>query len=121
MGVSLRRRLNLSGCSLVRIVEEELIAVEVIDYQKPVAPPTLRDQNSLGLKFRTQRVQRGDRAPARRRLDVQRNEHQPLANLLGPPVGQDKRTVLPVDLCDVHSAALIEAPGTREAEPVNVK
>jgi hypothetical protein len=32
---------NLAGCSLVRIVEEELIAVEIIDHQKPVAPPTL--------------------------------------------------------------------------------
>jgi hypothetical protein len=29
---------NLAGCSLARIVEEELIAVEIIDHQKPVAP-----------------------------------------------------------------------------------
>jgi hypothetical protein len=29
---------NLAGCSLARIVEEELIAVGIIDHQKPVAP-----------------------------------------------------------------------------------
>jgi hypothetical protein len=28
---------NLAGCSLVRIVEEELIAVEIIDHRKPAA------------------------------------------------------------------------------------
>src|SRR5260221_483319 len=62
---------NLAGCSLARIVEEELIAVGIIDHQKPVAPRTLLDRNALGLEFRAQRVQRGDRGLARRRLDVQ--------------------------------------------------
>ena len=61
---------NLAGCSLARIVEEELIAVGIIDHQKPVAPRTLLDRNALGLEFRAQRVQRGDRGlvrlPARR-------------------------------------------------------
>lgn len=40
---------NLAGCILVRIVEEEVIAVEIIDHQKPIAPRTLRDRNALGL------------------------------------------------------------------------
>src|SRR5258708_24247675 len=66
---------NLAGCSLVRIVEEELIAVEIIDHQKPVAPRTLLDRNAPGLEFCAQRVQCGDCALARRRLDVQRNEY----------------------------------------------
>jgi hypothetical protein len=78
---------NLAGCHLVRKVEEELIAVEIIDHQKPVTPPTLLDRSALGLEFLVQRVQRGDRGLARLRLDVQRNEHQPLANLLRPRVG----------------------------------
>src|ERR1700723_3424566 len=112
---------NLAGCGFVRIVEKELIAVEIIDYQKPVAPPTLLDRNALGLEFFAQRVQRGDRGLARLRLDVQRNEHQPLANFLRPRVGQDKRAALPVDLGDIRSAILVVAPGVREAEPVNVK
>src|ERR1700682_3890704 len=112
---------NLAGCSLVRIVEEELIAVGIVDHQEPVAPRTLLDRNALGLEFRAQRVQRSDRALARRRLDVQGNEHQPLANLLRPRVGQDKRAALPADLCDMRSAVLVVAPGAREAEPVNVK
>src|ERR1700688_3420339 len=85
---------NLAGCTLVRIVEEELIAVEIIDHQKPVAPRTRLDRNALGLEFRAQRVQRGDRGLARLRLDVQGNEHQTLANLLRPRVGQDKRAAL---------------------------
>ena len=60
-------------------------------------------------------------ADARRRLYVQGNEHQALANLLRPRVGQDKRAGLPVDLCDIHSAVLVVAPGTGEAELVNAK
>src|SRR5258708_36204246 len=71
---------RLAGCSLARIVKEELIAVEIIDHQKPVAPRTLLDRNALGLEFCAQRVQRSDRALARRWLDVQGNEHQPLAD-----------------------------------------
>src|SRR5258708_7863866 len=112
---------NLAGCSLVRIVEEELIAVEIIDHQKPVAPRTLLDRNALGLEFCAQGVQRGDRGLARLRLGVQGNEHQPLANLLRPRVVQAKRAALPGDLCDMRSAVLVLAPGAREAEPVNVK
>src|SRR5467141_4105433 len=112
---------NLAGCSLARIVEEELIAVGIIDHQKPVAPRTLLDRNALGLEFRAERVQRGDRGLARRRLDVQGNEDQPLANLLRPRVGQDKRAALPLDLCDIRSAVLVVTPGTRETKPVNVK
>src|ERR1035438_2311879 len=107
--------------SLVGIVEEELIAVGIIDHQEPVAPPTLLDRNAFGLELRAQRVQRGDLGLARLRLDVQRNEDQPLANLLWPRVGQDKCAALPVDLCDVRSAVFVVAPGAREAEPVNVK
>jgi hypothetical protein len=47
---------SLAGCSLVRIVEEELIAVGIIDHQKPVSPRTLLDGNALGFEFRAQRV-----------------------------------------------------------------
>src|SRR5271170_4102010 len=112
---------NFAGCSLVRIVEEELIAVGIIDHQEPVAPRTLLDRDAFGLEFRAQRIQRGDRGLARRRLYVQGNEHQRLANLLRPRVDQDKRAALPLDLCNVRSAALLVAPGARETEPVNVK
>src|SRR5215467_2682501 len=66
------------------------------------------------------------------RLDVQRNEHQPLASLLRSEgaglipakklgVRQNQRAALPVYLCNASSAIVVEAPGTREAEPVNVK
>src|SRR5215469_2365206 len=74
-----------------------------------------------GLELRAQRVQRDDRSLARLRLDVQGNKHHPLANLLRPRVGQDKRAALPIDLWDARSAVLVVAPGAREAEPVNVK
>src|SRR5438034_7192711 len=82
---------SLAGCSIARIVEEELIAVGIIDHQEPVTPRTLLDRNALGLEFRAQRIHRSNRSLSRLRLDVQRNEHQPLANLLRPRVGQDKR------------------------------
>src|ERR1700733_11181298 len=112
---------NLAGCSLSRIVEEELISIEIIDHQKSVTPPTLLDRNPFGLEFYAKRVQRGDRRLLRRRLDVQGNEHQPVANLLRPRVGQDKRAALPLDLCDVRPAVLVVAPGAHEAKLVNVK
>ena len=82
---------NLGGGSLVRIVEEDLIAVRITDHQKPVAPRPLLDRNSLGFEFRAQRVQRGNLSLACLRLDVKGKEYQPLANLLRPCVGQDKR------------------------------
>src|SRR5260370_16698091 len=84
---------HLAGCSLARIVEEELIAVGIIDHQNPVAPRTLLDRNTPGLEFRTQRVQRGDLGLAR--FDVQGNEHQPLANLLRPRLRQHHSPPLP--------------------------
>ena len=40
-----------SGCSFSRIVEEELIAIGIIDNQEPVAPGTFLDRYTLGLKF----------------------------------------------------------------------
>src|ERR1700754_4605658 len=52
---------NPGGRSLTRIVEEELIAVGIIDHQEPVTPRTILDQNAPGLEFAAQRVQRGDR------------------------------------------------------------
>src|SRR5258706_10824481 len=117
---------NLAGCSLARIVEEELIAVGIIDHQKPVAPRTLLDRNALGLEFAAQRVQRGDRGLARLplarpRLDVQGNEHQRLSNLLGPLAGKDERAALALHLGDERLSVPLELPGAREAEPVNVK
>jgi hypothetical protein len=46
----------LAGCSLARIVarivEEQLIAVGIVDHQELVAPRTLLDRNALGLEFR---------------------------------------------------------------------
>src|SRR3954454_22764278 len=82
---------TVAGRRLVGIVEEELIAVGIIDHQEPVAPRTLLDRNALGLELRAQRVQRGDLGLARFLLDVKGNEYQPLPNLRGPTVGQDQR------------------------------
>src|SRR6516164_7913822 len=110
--------MGTSGCSLARIVEEELITVWIIDHQEPVAPGTLLHRNSPGFEFRAQRIQRGDSVLAQWWFDVQGNEHQPLANLLRPRVGQDKSAPLPIHLRD---AVLIEAPGASEAKPIKVK
>src|SRR5271168_1115176 len=111
----------IAGCSLVRVVEEELITVGIIDHQETVAPRTVLDRNALALEFRAQRVQCGDRSLVRRRLDVQGNEHQPVADLVWPGVGQDQRAALPINLCHARSAVLVVAPGAGEAEPINVK
>src|SRR6204780_5896744 len=112
---------SLAGRSLGRVVEEELIAVGIVNHQEAVAPRTFLDRNALGLEFRAQYVQRGDSGLARLLLGVHGNEHQPFANLLRPGVGQDQRAALPVHLCNMRSAILVVAPGAREAEPVNIK
>src|SRR5579871_3917541 len=133
----LERRLNKeccelhSGCGqsssdnvarLVWIVEKKLIAVEIIDHQEPVAPRTLLERNALGLEFGAQCVHRGACGLRCRGLDVQRNENQPVADLLWPRFSQDKRAALSIHLCDIRSAVLVFVPpGTREAEPLNVK
>src|SRR5579864_790596 len=112
----------MSGCGLGWIVEKELITVWIIDHQEPVAPRALLHRNALGLEFRAQRVHRGACGLRCGGLDVQRNEHQPLADLLRPPFSQDERAALSIHLCDIRSTVLVfVAPGTREAEPVNVK
>jgi len=49
-----------------------------------------------------------------RRLDVQGNEHQPLADLLRPLVGQDEGAAPAVDLGDVRPTIPLNAPGDRE-------
>jgi hypothetical protein len=54
-------------------------------------------------------------------LDVQGDEHQPFADLLGPLAAEDERAALPVHLGDERLAVLLEVPGAREAEPVHVK
>src|SRR5277367_920858 len=55
------------GVGLLRVVEEKLIAVGIIDHQQPVAPRAFLDLYALGFEFRAQRVQRGD---LRLRFDV---------------------------------------------------
>jgi len=95
---------NLGQSCLAGIVEKELIAVEIIDHQKPVAR-----------KFRMQRIQRGN---PYLRFGVQGNEDLRLTGLLrGEIVGQDEGAALPVDLCDSRSAVLVVAPEARESKP----
>ena len=112
---------SLAGCSLVRIVEEELIAVGIIDHQKPVAPPAVLDRSALGFELSPQRIEGRDRGLVGLRLDVQGDEHQPFADLLGPLAGKDERAALPLHLGDERLAVLLEAPGDREAETVHVE
>jgi len=51
----------------LRIVEEELIAIEILDHQKPVAPRAILDRYTPGLVF----CSRGDLGL---RLGIQGNE-----------------------------------------------
>src|SRR5690349_13522979 len=96
-----RVRSGSSGWGLVWVVEEELVAVEVVDDEEFIAPPALLDRNPLGHEFCAKRVQCCDCSLARLRLDVQGNEHQPLANLFRPPVCQDQRAALPLNLRNI--------------------
>src|SRR5258708_5160671 len=113
--------LSLAGSSLVRIVEEELIAVGIIDHQEPVTPPAVLDRSALGFELSPQRIEGRDRGLVGLRLDVQGDEHQPFADLLGPLAGKDERAALPLHLGDERLAVLLEAPGAREAETVHVE
>src|SRR5882672_2841795 len=71
---------------LVRIVEEKLVAVEILDHQQLVAPAAVLDRKAAGFELGAQRVERHDRGLVRLGLDVQGNEHQALADLLRPAV-----------------------------------
>src|SRR2546426_976582 len=106
---------------LVRIVEEKLIAIEILDDQQPVAPEAVLDRDAAGFELGAQRVEPHDLGLARLRLDVQRNEHQALADLLRPLVGEDEGAVTAVDLGDARPTILLKAPWDREAEPVHVE
>ena len=55
------------------------------------------------------------------RLDVQGDEHQTLADLLRPLVGEDEGATLAVDLGHARPATLVVAPGDREAEAVHIE
>ena len=62
--------------------------------------------------FSARKTNRRERAayPAMLALDVQGNEHQPLADLLGPVAGKDERATLPLHLGDEGLAVLLEVP-----------
>src|SRR5580658_1278691 len=112
---------GLAWCGLVRIVEEELIAVRVVDHQEPITPRTFLDCNAFGLKFGAQVIQCGGCGFVCGRFDVQGNEYQPFANLLRPLAGEDDRASLTFDLGDEDFAVLVVAPGVGEAELVQIK
>src|SRR5207249_5883233 len=115
------RRLLRVPLRLVRIGEEKLVAVEILDHQQPVAPAAVLDRNAAGFELGAQRVERRDRGLARLRLDVQGNEHQTLADLFRPLVGEDEGAAPAVDLGDARPAILLVTPGDREAEPVHIE
>jgi len=96
-------------CIVVRIVEEELVAVGVIDDQETVAPPALFERNAPGLEFCAQLIQRSGSGFGCWWLDVEGDEQQAFADLLRPGFGQDNRTALAVDLRHVGFAVLVES------------
>jgi hypothetical protein len=106
---------------LVRIGEEKLVAVEILDHQHPVAPVAVPDGNAAGFELGAQRINRRDLGLVRRWLDVQGNEHQPPAGLLRPLLGEDEGRTLAVDFGDPHTAISLDAPRDREAEPVHIE
>jgi hypothetical protein len=114
---------NLAGCSLVRIWEEELIAVGIIDHQEPVAPRTLLDRNALASSSARSGPKAAISASRVSGSTFTVMNISPLANLLWPLVGQDKRTTHSAALRprDARSPVLLVAPGAHEAEPVNVR
>ena len=50
---------------LVRIVEEKLVAVGILDHEQPVAPAAVFDGNAAGFELGAQRVERRDRSLVR--------------------------------------------------------
>lgn len=106
---------------LVRIVEEKLVAVQILDDQQPITPLAILDRNAVGFELGAQRIERGDGDLVRLRLNVQGDEHQPLADLLRPLVGEDDGAALAVNLGDAHPAVVLEAPRDRESESVHIE
>src|SRR5579883_1714644 len=107
------------GCSLARIVEEELIAIGIVDHNTPVTPRTFLNRNTPGLELRAQCIHCRDLGLAR--FGIQRNEYQPFANLLRPLVGQDQRAALPFRLRHACSAVLFITPEAGKSKPFHIK
>src|SRR5687767_7368817 len=99
---------------VVRIVEEELVAVEILDHQQPVAPVAVLDRNAAGLELGAQRIECRDRRFARLGLDVQGNEYQTLAHLLRPLVREYEGAAPAIDLSDERPTTFLVSPRDRE-------
>jgi len=105
----------------MRIIEEELVAIGIFDHQESVAPRTVLDWDVPGHKFYTQSIQCNRCGLVGRRLDVQGNEHESLADLVRPLVGKNQCTTLPFDLCNTRSTVFFVTPRTRTAKPLHVE
>src|SRR5262245_59092723 len=51
----------ITTARLVRIVEEKLVAVGILDHQQPVAPVPVLDRSAAALELDAQRVERRNR------------------------------------------------------------
>src|SRR3954468_15029935 len=105
----------------VRVIEEKLVAVEILDNQQPVAPAAILHRSAAGFEFGAQGVERCHRRVVGLRLDIQGNEHQTLADLFWPLVREYEGAAPAIHLSDEHPTGFLEAPRHREAEPVDIE
>ncbi len=107
-----------AGWDFIRVVEEQLVSVEIVDHQKPITPRTVLGRNTLGFELFSQRVQSSNLLLHR---DVEGDEYQALARLLRPRIREDESAARPFDLRNMRFSILIVAPGAGESKLVNVK
>src|SRR5579863_9496060 len=84
--------------ALVGVVEEELIAVGIVDYEKPVAPLTVTDCDASGFEFCAEGIECGDGVLVGLGLNVEGDEDESFADLVLPGLGEDEGAALAVDL-----------------------
>jgi hypothetical protein len=108
------------GCRLVRIVEEELIAVRVIDHQEPVAPrPSFT--KTPWLKVGAQSIQRSHHSFPRLGSTFREMNVSALPILSGHVSASMSAQPWRSTCATRGFSAIFVAPRTREAEPVNIK
>ena len=96
------RRDEGAGGKRRRIGEVELVAVRVRDDHEPVAPLPVLYIHAAPFQFRPQGIQHAD---------IERDEHQALANFIGPLRRENELAALPVDLRDPRFPLLLISPG----------
>src|SRR5438132_8181034 len=103
-----------SSCflSVRRVRKVKLVAVGVHYDHEPVTPVPIFHVHAPSSQLRAQGIQH---------FDIERDEYEALAHLVGPLRGENERAALPLDLSDPSLPLFLITPWMAEPEPLHVE